>query len=66
MSTIRTAILSASLTLVLAVAAYLAFAPMTAQAASAGCGPATAQVYTTQQLQNMLNGRYLHRVALPR
>jgi len=66
MSTIRTAILSASLTLVLAVAAYLAFAPMTARAASAGCGPATVQVYTAQQLQIMLNGRYLHRVGLPR
>lgn len=65
MSTIRTTISSVVVTLVLAVAVYFAFAPQAVQAAASCPGPSAASI-STQDLKAILNGRYVHRVGLPR
>ncbi len=71
MSTIRTALLSAAVTLVLVIAAYFAFAVVPAQAASAGSGSAAAHVYTNQVLQqyaqkNGFGPQWPRQIGMPR
>ena len=65
MSTIRTAILSIVLMLVLAAAVNFV-APLQAKAAASCPGPVAASSLSTQQLRAILNGRYEHRVGMPR
>ncbi len=69
MSTIRTALLSAVLTLVIAVTAFFTAVPMPArasQAASSGCPIVSVSSLSIQQLREALNARYLYRVGMPR
>ncbi len=69
MSTIRTALLFAVLTLVIAVAAFFTAVPMPARAsqtAASGCPIVGVSSLSTQQLWDMLNARYLYRVGMPR
>ncbi len=65
MSAIRTTISSVVVMLVLAVAVYFAVAPQSAQAAASCPGPAVSAL-STQDLKAILNGRYEHRIGLPR
>ncbi len=65
MKTIRTAVLSAVITLSLSAAIYFAAAPQIVRAAST-CGTQAVTWLSTEQLKNLVNGRYEHRVGLPR
>ncbi len=65
MTAIRNTILTVVVTLAFAVAAYLTIAPQTVQAASP-CGKPAASWLSTEELKALVNGRYAHRVALPR
>jgi hypothetical protein len=69
MSTIRTATISSLITIVLALAVYVAALPHTVRAAEPG--PATCPIVSvsslsTQQLWDLLNARYEYRVGMPR
>lgn len=69
MSTIRTALLSVVLTLVIAVAAFFTAVPMSARAsqtATSGCPSVSVSSLSTEQLWNLLNARYVYRVGMPR
>ena len=71
MSTIRTALLSAAVTLALVIGAYFAFAVAPAQAASASSGSVAAHAYTNQVLQqyaqnNGLGPQYPRQIGMPR
>ncbi len=69
MSTIRTALLSAVLTLLIAVAAFFTAVPVPARAsqtASTGCPIVGISSLSIQQLREALNARYLYRVGMPR
>ncbi len=65
MKTIRTAILSAVITLSLSAAIYIAVVPQTVRAESS-CGTQGITWLTTEQLKNLVNGRFENRVHLPR
>lgn len=69
MSTIRTATISSLTTVVLTVAVYFAALPHTVRAAEPGaatCPIISVSSLSTQQLRALLNGRYEHRVGMPR
>ena len=69
MSTIRTATISSLITVVLALAAYVASLPYTVRAAEPGaatCPVVSVYSLSTQQLWDLLNARYLYRVGMPR
>lgn len=71
MSTIRTAIISSLTTVVLVFAVYFTALPHTVRAAEPGaatCPVPTVSVssLSIQQLWDLLNARYEHRIGLPR
>ncbi len=65
MKAIRNTILTSVMTLALAAAIYFAVTPQTVKAETP-CGKPAATWQSTEELKALVNGRYLHRVALPR
>ena len=69
MSTIRTAAISSLTVVVLALVVYFAALPQAVRAAQPGaatCPIVSVSSLSTQQLWDMLNARYEHRIGLPR